>query len=141
IRRASSLLSSLATEIVGDVDSPRWLRPQRRTQRLGGRRSEAAGLCHLPVALMRGVNLLKPPGFHKREAPRSFLIQRIGQIGTLKAVTFGKRAYASFLRGCRFQQKKNVIVIQYEREIADVATCEQRGDFPFECDRNLSGHN
>src|SRR5215831_18052154 len=101
----------------------------------------SGGPCHLPVALMRGVHLLKPQGFHKREAHRSFPIQRIGQIGTLQAVTFGKRAYASFLRGCRFQQEKNVIVIQYEREIADVATCEQRGDFPFECDRNLSGHN
>src|SRR5262245_26350774 len=53
----------------------------------------------------------------------------------------GKRAYASFLRDCRFHQEKNVIVIQYERETADVATCEQRGDFPFECDRSLSGHN
>ena len=90
---------------------------------------------------MRGVHLLKPQGFHKREAHRSFPIQRIGQIGTLQAVTFGKRAYASFLRDCRFQQEKNVIVIQYERETADIATFEQRGDFPFECDRSLSGHN
>src|SRR5262245_25545584 len=53
------------------------------------RRQEAAGLCHLPVALMRGVHLLKPQGFHKREAHRSFPIQRTGQIGTLQAVTFG----------------------------------------------------
>jgi len=55
---------------------------------------------------MRGVHLLKPQGFHKREAHWSFPIQRIGQIGTLQAVTFGKRAYASFLRGCRFQQER-----------------------------------
>src|SRR5262249_29620381 len=77
----------------------REVRRKRKTAR-------AAGLCHLPVALMRGVHLLKPQGFHKREAHRSFPIQRIGQIGTLQAVTFGKRAYASFLRGCRFQQER-----------------------------------
>jgi hypothetical protein len=39
---------------------------------------------------------------------------------------FGKRAYASLLLNCGFQQEKNVLVIQYERETAEVATCEQR---------------
>jgi hypothetical protein len=48
-------------------------------------------------------------------------------------VAFGKRAYASVLLNCRFLQKKNVLVIQYEGEPAEVATCEQRGD--WEADR------
>ena len=56
-------------------------------------------------------------------------------------MAFGKRAYASLPLNCRSQQEKNVLVIQYERETAEVATCEQGGDFPFECDGSLFGHN
>jgi hypothetical protein len=44
---------------------------------------------------------------------------------------FGKGAYASLPFACRFQQENNVLVIQCEREAADLAACEDRADFAF----------
>src|SRR6516225_7577612 len=57
-------------------------------------------------------------------------------------MAFGKRAYTSLLLDCCSQQEKNVFVIQYEPgTTSKIAACEQIGDFPFECNRSLSGHN
>ena len=42
-------------------------------------------------------------------------------------------AYTSLPLNCRSQQENKVLVIQYERAISHIAACEQRGDFPLEC--------